>query len=168
MSTRANLLVLTPGLEVRQYYHHYDGYPEGLGVKLARWLFAAYEARNASRLAVVEARVKCKAAPAKRTLADCVLAELESHYRDREGAGPDDLLEPEETYAPGAVPPLHSDIEFLYVIDLSSAKRATLRCRNVRGAIWKQLYMASEQSCEAVLCDVLHNGLLLADFRYEF
>lgn len=38
MSTRATILVKNEGITIAHVYHHYDGYPEGLGVELAEHL----------------------------------------------------------------------------------------------------------------------------------
>ena len=38
MSTRATILVKRESLTIVHVYHHYDGYPEGLGVELAEYL----------------------------------------------------------------------------------------------------------------------------------
>lgn len=36
MSTRANVLLVTPNNQVHQFYHHYDGYLHGVGEELRK------------------------------------------------------------------------------------------------------------------------------------
>lgn len=168
MSTRTNILVETNDGTVYQYYIHYDGYPEGVGCQLVEWLGNAYAERNRRRMEAVAARVHGLEACPEPTLQEMVFAELKKHYRDNVNAGPGDLLEPEDVCAAGEPTTLHSDIEFLYFIDLRDPNEAVLICRNVRDYGWKRMYLEPRQSYRAVICDINVNGAAMASFSYKF
>ena len=38
MSTRANIILITPDNKIHQYYHHHDGYFSGVGEELRKAL----------------------------------------------------------------------------------------------------------------------------------
>ena len=38
MSTRANIILVTPDNRIHQYYHHCDGYFSGVGEELRKYL----------------------------------------------------------------------------------------------------------------------------------
>jgi len=168
MSTRTNILVETNDGTVYKYYIHYDGYPEGVGCNLVEWLGKAYAARNERRFFAWKAQVEKQEVKPEPTLQEMVFAELKKHYRDNVNAGPGDLLEPEDACDDGEPNALHSDIEFLYFIDLRDPNEAVLICRNVRDYGWKRIYIESEQSYRAIICDINVNGAVMASFSYKF
>lgn len=169
MSTRTNILLATEDGLVRQYYIHYDGYPEGVGCQLVEWLGRAYLARNAYELKRTAAEFRKEPVPDKRSLQQFILSELESHDRSGDSAGPGDLLEPEEECDAGVATYLHCDIEFLYLLDMrESGEEVRLICRNVRNYEWKQTYIETRQSYRTVMRDVCCNGAVMASFSYRF
>ena len=112
MSTRCNILIGDS-----QFYHHHDGYPQGVGADLAYWL-ADRRAKLANRSAEY-----CEKMLAGE-LADGIPGRLA-----RTTWGKDDGYESE------AADGLHSDIEFLYIVKVNGGLAPHLYCVDV----WKYL-----------------------------
>ena len=116
MSTRANFLVLSndPSI-VSQYYNHWDGYPEGLGRKLKRYINEALSIRSKWNSSLGCAFLKA------------IQDDLRSPG-SLEGS-----FEAEGSYPIDSVNQLHGDIEYLYLVDLSGDKPSLwyLPCYNI-------------------------------------
>lgn len=92
MSTRANIILITPDNKIHQYYHHCDGYFSGVGEELRKHLVYSIGMNVVNK---------------ERSVYDNLVIEL---GRDRDYED-EYKLEKEEHNR------LHADIEFLYIID---------------------------------------------------
>lgn len=91
MSTRSNVILVTPDSKVYQFYHHWDGYLSGVGEELRRWLLYSIG---------MNALLKDK------SVYDILIDEL----HDCDG------YESEGSWEINDHNCLHSDVEFVYVI----------------------------------------------------
>ena len=91
MSTRANIILVTPDNRIHQYYHHCDGYFSGVGEELRKYLVYSIEMSTLVKdLPVYDILIGEMAGDSQ--YEDEYKMELEKHNR------------------------LHADIEFLYTI----------------------------------------------------
>lgn len=91
MSTRSNVIIISPDNKVDQFYHHWDGYLSGVGEELRKWLLYSIG---------MNALIKDK------SVYDILFGEL----TDCDG------YESEGSWKLNDRNCLHSDVEFVYVI----------------------------------------------------
>ena len=107
MSTRSNIFVDFNG-DRKQFYHHHDGYIEGVGADLLiRMGMAVARARNAIPYSLKD---------------DTVSLRTERAYKEFLG-----LLEEEGSYEPEEIG-LHGDIEYLYYVKFVSGEKDVVSC----------------------------------------
>jgi hypothetical protein len=90
MSTRANIILVTPNNLLRQYYHHSDGYFSGVGEELRKYLVFSIGMNTITKTPIYN-----------------ILRDELNKNREYEDEYKLDLDKPNQ---------LHGDIEFLYII----------------------------------------------------
>lgn len=97
MGTRSNILIIKKDSDnkfiVTQYYHHFDGYLEGVGEEM---------------------RLSAVTALGLSTITNEALSESLDRIMSS-----DPSYEREENFAPSDLDDLHGDIEYLYILDLA-------------------------------------------------
>ena len=113
MSTRSNIFVDFNG-ERKQFYHHWDGYVEGVGQDLlVRMEMALKRARNAIPFSLKENTFRLRT---ERTYKEFL-----------------NLLEEEGSYEPEEIG-LHGDIEYLYYVKFVSGEKDTVSYTKIKWA----------------------------------
>ena len=113
MSTRSNIFVDFNG-ERKQFYHHWDGYVEGVGQDLlVRMEMAFKRARNAIPFSLKENTFRLRT---ERTYKEFL-----------------NLLEEEGSYEPEEIG-LHGDIEYLYYVKFVSGEKDTVSYTKIKWA----------------------------------
>lgn len=123
MSTRSNIILRQPGSietidgkNIWQYYHHCDGYPEGVGLDLVTMAFNAFKS-------------VCHGAFSRDGRKD-LFYEFTSifcqYYRDIPDSKGD--YEPEGNYGYADINHLHGDIDFLYLLDFDTQNSLDIYC----------------------------------------
>lgn len=118
MSTRSNIIVISPSKEIKQYYRHWDGYFEGAGLDLINKLSDAFADKRCAKFMNRENLYKKLGGytPKPVTFYDWFMFEMSKDLRV-DGKYENDY-EPEDDLI------LHGDIEYLYIIDFSSEVKA--------------------------------------------
>lgn len=113
MSTRSNVIVISPTKEINQYYRHWDGYFEGAGLDLIEKLNKAFSDRYWSKYMKQEELNNKFGSynPMPVSFYDMFMFEMSKDLRV--DGKYENNYEPEDDLI------LHSDIEFLYIIDFS-------------------------------------------------
>ena len=117
MSTRSNIIVISPTKEIKQYYRHWDGYFEGAGLDLIKKLNDAFSNRYWSKYMKQE-ELNNKFGgynPIPVSFYDMFMFEMSKDLRIHgdEKSWAENNYEPEDNLI------LHGDIEYLYIIDFS-------------------------------------------------
>lgn len=113
MSTRSNVIVISPTKEIKQYYRHWDGYFEGAGLDLMKKLNKAFSDRYWSKYMKQE-ELNNKFGgynPMPVRFYDMFMFEMSKDLRV--DGKYENNYEPEDDLI------LHCDIEYLYIIDFS-------------------------------------------------
>lgn len=124
MSTRSNIILRQPdsietidGKSIWQYYHHCDGYPEGVGLDLVTMAFDAFKS-------------VCRSAFSRDEKKKDLFSEFTSifcqYYRDIPGSKGD--YEPEGNYGYADANHLHGDIDFLYLLYFDTKNSLDIYC----------------------------------------
>lgn len=99
MSTRANVLIVTPEGNIQQYYHHCDGYFSGVGEELRKTFILAIGTRTISTSDNTDSLY---------TIFTSLLEE-NSEYEKEELMSQNDSIQ------------IHGDIEYCYLLDFSKS-----------------------------------------------
>lgn len=121
MSTRSNVIVISPTKEIKQYYRHWDGYFEGAGLDLMKKLNNAFSDRYWSKYMKQE-ELNNKFGgynPMPISFYDMFMFEMSKDLRINEQY--ENNYEPEDNLI------LHGDIEYLYIIDFSVEESESAR-----------------------------------------
>ena len=113
MSTRSNIIVISPTKEIKQYYRHWDGYFEGAGLDLISKLNDAFNDRSCAKYIKLDKlnEILGDYKPQPKTYYDWFMFHMSKDLRiDKQY---ENNYEPEEDLY------LHGDIEYLYIIDFS-------------------------------------------------
>jgi hypothetical protein len=118
MSTRSNIIVISPSKEIKQYYRHWDGYFEGTGLDLISKLNDAFNDRSCAKYIRLDKldEILGDYKPQPKTFYDWFMFHMSKDLRV-DGKYENDY-EPEDDLI------LHGDIEYLYIIDFSSEVKA--------------------------------------------
>lgn len=118
MSTRSNIIVISPSKKVKQYYRHWDGYFEGAGLDLINKLSDAFANRCCAKFMKPENLNKELGDYTQKpvTFYDWFMFEMSKDLRINK--------QYEKNYEPEDDLILHGDIEYLYIIDFSSEVKA--------------------------------------------
>ncbi len=118
MSTRSNIIVISPSKKVKQYYRHWDGYFEGAGLDLINKLSNAFADKRCAKFMNRENLYKKLGdyRPKPVTFYDWFMFEMSKDLRINK--------QYEKNYEPEDDLILHGDIEYLYIIDFSSEVKA--------------------------------------------
>lgn len=113
MSTRSNIIVISPSKKINQYYRHWDGYFEGAGLDLINKLSEAFADKRCAKFMNRENLYKKLGGYEIKpeTFYDWFMFEMSKDLRiDKQY---------EKNYEPEDDLILHGDIEYLYIIDFS-------------------------------------------------
>lgn len=121
MSTRSNIIVISPTKEIKQYYRHWDGYFEGAGLDLTKKLCDAFRNRCCARYMkqgkLDELLGDYMTKPV--TFYEWFMFEMSKDLRINK--------QYENNYEPEDDLILHGDIEYLYIIDFSVEESESAR-----------------------------------------
>lgn len=118
MSTRSNIIVISPSKEIKQYYRHWDGYFEGTGLDLISKLNDAFNDRSCAKYIRLDKlnEILGDYKPQPKTFYDWFMFHMSKDLRINK--------QYKKNYEPEDDLILHGDIEYLYIIDFSSEVKA--------------------------------------------
>lgn len=121
MSTRSNIIVISPTKEIKQYYRHWDGYFEGAGLDLTKKLCDAFSNRCCAKYIKHGELDELLGdyTPKPVTFYEWFMFEMSKDLRINK--------QYENNYEPEDDLILHGDIEYLYIIDFSVEESESAR-----------------------------------------